>query len=186
MKVMTALALIIATVIVTLLALRGLGFAGRDVGQYADTTPRFDVTRHLSGPMLSEGVIFGPTGKVAARFTARMQGDWQGDSGTLHEEFTFASGARQTRTWQLTRHSDGRLTGTAPDVIGTATGETAGAALKLRYRLRLEPDAGGHVLDVTDWLFLNPDGSITNRSEMRKFGVKVAELVASIRPVPAN
>ena len=53
----------------------------------------------------------------------------------------------------------------------------------MRYKLRLAEDAGGHVLDVVDWLYLMENGTIVNRSQMRKFGIKVAELVASIRPV---
>ena len=53
----------------------------------------------------------------------------------------------------------------------------------MRYRLRLAKDAGGHLLNVTDWLYLAPNGVILNRSEMRKFGIKVAELVATIRRV---
>ena len=38
------------------------------------------------------------------------------------------------------------------------------------------------MLDVTDWLYLAQNGVIVNRSEMRKFGIKVAELVATMRP----
>ena len=39
-----------------------------------------------------------------------------------------------------------------------------------------------HALDVTDWMYLMENGTIMNRSEMRKFGIKVAELIATIRP----
>ena len=55
----------------------------------------------------------------------------------------------------------------------------------LKYRIRLAKDAGGHVLDVTDWMYLTDNGVIMNRSEMRKYGLKVAELVATIRPEAA-
>ncbi len=41
----------------------------------------------------------------------------------------------------------------------------------------------GHVLDVTDWMYLMENGTIMNRSQFRKFGIKVAELVATMRPV---
>ena len=37
-------------------------------------------------------------------------------------------------------------------------------------------------LDVVDWMYLTPDGTIMNRSQFRKFGIKVAELVATLRP----
>jgi hypothetical protein len=52
----------------------------------------------------------------------------------------------------------------------------------LKYRIVLPKGSGGHTLDVTDWLYLAENGAILNRSEMRKFGIKVAELVATMRP----
>jgi hypothetical protein len=40
------------------------------------------------------------------------------------------------------------------------------------------------VLDVTDWMYLMENGTIINRSQFRKWGVKVAELIATMRPAP--
>ncbi|OIQ70157.1 hypothetical protein GALL_482310 [mine drainage metagenome] len=53
----------------------------------------------------------------------------------------------------------------------------------MRYRLRLSGKHEGLVVNVRDWLYLLPDGTVLNRSQMRKFGILVAELVATIRPV---
>ena len=44
---------------------------------------------------------------------------------------------------------------------------------------------GGHVLGVTDWMYLMENGTIMNRSQFRKYGIKVAELVATMRPKEA-
>jgi hypothetical protein len=33
-------------------------------------------------------------------------------------------------------------------------------------------------------MYLAPNGTIVNRSQFRKYGLKVAELVATLRPVP--
>lgn len=180
--------LIILTLLLGWAALQrfGLSFAAQRPQDYAATAPGFDLRQALDGPMLSEGVIFGPTGRVAGRFVARMEGRWQGERGTLTEEFRFASGAVQARTWRLMLRNDGSFTATADDVVGTAHGEQSGAAVRMRYRLRLDEDAGGHVLDVTDWLYLMEDGAIMNRSEMRKFGIKVGELIATMRPSEAD
>ena len=70
----------------------------------------------------------------------------------------------------------------APDLVGAGTGRQEGNAVNLRYRIRLPKDAGGHVLSVNDWMYLTPNGSIVNRSQFRKFGIQVAELVATMRP----
>ncbi len=52
----------------------------------------------------------------------------------------------------------------------------------MNYRIKLPEDSGGHVLDTTDWMYLTGNGTIINRSQFRKFGIKVAELVATMRP----
>jgi len=62
------------------------------------------------------------------------------------------------------------------------TGAQVGSAVRLNYNIQLTEDAGGHVLSTTDWMYLAPNGNIVNRSQFRKFGVKVAELVATMRP----
>jgi hypothetical protein len=53
--------------------------------------------------------------------------------------------------------------------------------VQLNYRIRLPESAGGHVLDTTDWMYLTENGTIINRSQFRKYGLKVAELVATMR-----
>lgn len=159
-------------------------FASQRIADYAGTGPRLDIRTSLSGPLISEGVIYGPTGRVVSRFVATMHGTWEGDTGTLSESFRYDNGATQERLWRLTLAADGSFTGEADDIIGTAQGEQLGAAAHLTYRIRLPEASGGHVLDASDWLYLVENGTILNRSEMRKFGIKVAELVATIRPAP--
>ena len=78
---------------------------------------------------------------------------------------------------------DGRIEARADDVPGLGRGMVSGPTLGLRYRLRLPESSGGHVLDAVDWMYLTPDGTIMNRSQFRKFGITVAELVATMRPV---
>lgn len=161
---------------------RLMGFEAQRPADYAGTTPAFDIRKHLSGPIVAEGMIFGPTGRVSQRFVAKMHGSWDGATGRLTESFRYSSGTEQMREWTLRLGNDGEIIGTAPDIVGEARGRQSGATVMLRYRLRLPESAGGHVLDVVDWLYLVEDGVILNKSVMRKFGIKVAELVATMRP----
>ena len=184
----TALTLALgAALAFALMALRGyyLGFAGQKSSDYADKGPAFDIRRELQGPILCEGVIFGPTGRVTSRFVADMDATWDGNTCRMTEDFRYDSGAMQAREWNLTLGNDGAIRAEAPDLVGTGAGRQEGGSVVLRYRIRLPEDAGGHVLSVTDWMYLAPNGTIVNRSQFRKFGIKVAELVATMRRVPA-
>ncbi|KUP90702.1 DUF3833 domain-containing protein [Tritonibacter horizontis] len=179
--------LVLVIVVLLLLLLRpGFGFRAQRPATYADTGPAFDLRTQLSGPLISEGMIYGPAGRVVSTFVAEMHGSWDGDNGLLSEDFRYSGGSVQHRRWQLTLGPHATFTAEAPDLVGTGHGQQSGATVRLSYRIRLQEDAGGHVLDVTDWMYLMENGTIMNRSELRKFGIKVAELIATIRPAPTG
>lgn len=179
-----ALAGVFLTLALVWLRSRFASFRAQMPADYARRGPQFDLRQHLSGPILCEGVIYGPTGRVTSRFVADMHGRWDGNTGTLAETFRYDSGTVQDRAWTLRLSNDGSIAATAADVVGTGTGRAEGSAVVLRYRIKLAPEAGGHVLDVIDWMYLMDNGTIMNRSQFRKFGIKVAELVATMRRVP--
>jgi len=163
-----------------------LGFRAQRPAHYENTTPVFNPVAHLGQRLGCDGVIYGPFGRVQSRFTAVMEGSFRGKTGRFHEMFTYADGDTQEREWAIMLGDGDQLTAEADDIIGQGHGEISGSALVLHYKLRLPEGVGGHVLDVSDWMYLLDNGTMINRSEMRKFGFKVAELVATLRPLPAE
>jgi len=176
--------MIILLLILTLIAVRSMFFSFRaqSPADYVNTGPDFILNEHLSGPILSEGLIYGPNGKVTNSFVAEMFGEWVGSTGTLTENFTYSNGSTQQRKWFLTIVSDNTFTATADDIVGTAQGTISGSTVKISYKITLPAEAGGHTLNATDWMYLTENGVIMNKSEMTKFGIKVAELIATMRP----
>ncbi len=169
-----------------LLRRRFAEFYGQQPEDYEDGFPQFDLKKHLNGAMICEGVIFGPFGRMTSSFTADFDIIWEGQIGVMSETFTYDDGNRQDREWTITLGEGDAFTTTAPDVIGTGKGAQAGPTVQLRYTIKLPDAAGGHNLAAVDWMYLTPKGTIVNRSQFRKFGIKVAELVATIRPVEAS
>jgi hypothetical protein len=160
---------------------RYLAFRAQSPDEFAGKGPEFDLRQHLNGPLLCEGVIYGPTGRVSSRFVADFEAKWDGNTGRMTERFHYDSGTVQNREWHLTLGNDGSIRAEAPDVVGTGTGMQKGPAVLLEYKIRLPEESGGHVLDATDWMYLVDNGTIMNRSQFRKFGITVAELVATMR-----
>ena len=153
------------------------GCAGPTVADYAAERPLLDLREYFNGRITAQGIFTGRSGEVKRRFTVTMDCAWQGDVGTLDEEFVYSDGERQRRVWKLVRHADGRYTGTAGDVVGEAEGRTAGNAFNWRYTLSLP--VGGRVFEVQmdDWMYLMDGGrTVINRAVMSKFGVRVGEL----------
>lgn len=168
--------------VVLWLRARFASFHGQKPTDYDGLGPDFDLRKHLNGKIHCEGVIFGPTGRVSSRFVADMHGSWTGNTGVLSQSFRFDNGVTQERAWHLQLDENGHFDATADDIIGTGGGEQCGPTVQLRYRLRLPKDVGGHVLNTVDWMYIVPGGTIINRSQFRLFGIKVAELVATMRP----
>ena len=167
---------------VVYLKLRYASFGAQSPADYADSGPYFNIRERLNGPIICEGMIYGPLGRVTSRFTAHFDASWDGNVGTMKEVFHYDSGNVQNSEWKLTLGNDGSIKAEAPAVIGAGTGQQKGAAVLLKYRIKLSDEAGGHVLDTTDWMYLMANGAIMNRSQFRKFGINVAELVATMRP----
>lgn len=159
-------------------------FKAQKLQDYTISTDRVDLATALGKRFEAHGVIFDYTGRVKSRFIAEINGTFDAQGGSLKERFSYSAGTSDTREWAIKFKADGQsFTATAPDVIGEAEGKLQGDALRMTYRLQLPERVGGHVLDVVDWLYLMEDGAIVNRSEMRKFGIKAAELVAVFRAV---
>lgn len=178
------LALALAVVLVVAIAVvrsRFGSFRAQKPEDYPADGPQFDIRQKLNGPIICEGVIFGPLGRVSSRFVADFEASWQGNVGVMKEHFRYDSGNEQRREWRLTLGNDGTIKAEAPDLVGTGSGKQHGSVVQLNYRIKLPDDAGGHILDTTDWMYLTPNGSIMNRSQFRKHGIKVAELVATMR-----
>ncbi|EPX77868.1 DUF3833 domain-containing protein [Litoreibacter arenae] len=176
----TVLGMLMTTTLVVIWS-RKFSFLGQRPANFADKGPAFDLRTHLSGPILCEGMIYGPTGKVTSRFVADMDVQWTGNVGVMREEFFYDCGDRQQRQWTLTLGNDGSIKAEADDVVGLGTGMQQGPAVMLNYRIRLPESSGGYELDAVDWMYLVENGTIMNRSQFRKYGIKVAELVATMR-----
>lgn len=181
------LTLIGAVSVLALIVLRSrlASFMAQRPADYTEG-PQFDMRKVFNGPIECEGVIYGPTGRVTSRFVAEFQASWEGNVGTVHEEFRYDSGTVQHRKWTFTMGNDGKITAEAPDLAGVGSGTQKGSAVQLLYAIKLTEEAGGHVLDVTDWLYMTENGNVMNRSQFRKYGIKVAELVATMRPKRAG
>jgi hypothetical protein len=179
----TILILLGAAIVVALILVKArfASFMAQVPDDYSDG-PMFNMREVFNGPIECEGVIYGPTGRVTSRFEADFIASWDGNIGTLREEFRYDSGNVQHREWKFTLGNDGSIKAEAPDLVGVGTGQQHGSAVQLNYNIKLTDEAGGHVLAVNDWMYMTPNGNVMNRSQFRKFGIKVAELVATMRP----
>lgn len=156
-----------------------LGCAGPQPSDYAQERPTFDLRQYFQGEVMAHGIFTDRSGKVIKRFVVRMQCHWEGEQGTLDEAFTYSDGSTQRRVWRLTRHADGRYTGQADDVVGSAEGRAAGNAFQWRYTLALPVEGRIWHVQFDDWMFLIDEQTVLNKAVMSKFGVRLGEVTLS-------
>lgn len=150
------------------------------IESYEGTSPALDLKTFFDGDLMAYGILQDRSGKVTRKFTASIEASWSGEQGTLVEHFVFDDGEEQDRTWTLNHLGDNRYTGTAGDVIGTANGKIAGSAFNWTYQLDVPWGDGSIVLNLDDWLYLVEENHLINRTQLRKFGFRVAELTLVI------
>lgn len=163
-------------------ALSALLFAGCStprIQDYAAETPSLELREYFNGTLDAYGVFTDRSGKVVKRFTVVMECTWHGETGVLDEAFAYSDGSTQRRIWRLTRHADGRYSGTADDVIGMANGQQSGNAFHWTYTLALPVD--GRIIEVQfdDWMYLMSPRVMLNRAAMRKWGIDLGEVTLS-------
>jgi Protein of unknown function (DUF3833) len=180
-------ALLTSATLITLLSLVLLaGCAAVDPQTYRKEQPALDLARYFAGTLEGHGMVLDRGGQVQRRFVVTIQASWNGDVGTLDEDFTWSDGKKERRVWTLRRASaDGsRWIGTAPDVIGEAQGTVAGNALNWTYTLDLATDSGRYSIAFDDWMFLIDERVMLNRAVMSFYGVRVGEVLISFRKLP--
>lgn len=156
-----------------------IGCAAPQPADYAAERPLLDLKRYFDGEVRAHGVFTNRSGKVVKRFTVLMRCAWTGDEGVLDEAFTYSDGTSDRRVWRLTRHADGRYTGTAGDVVGVAQGQAAGNAFRWNYTLRLPVDGTAYEVQFDDWMYLVDERVMLNRAVMSKFGIRLGEVTLS-------
>lgn len=159
-----------------LAALLLTGCAGMKPEDFADTQPEFDVMGYFHGSTQAWGIFQDRSGQIRRQFRVDLNGEMQGDTLVLTEDFFYRDGEQSQRIWRIRKLDEHHYEGRADDVVGIASGVGYGQALNWRYQLMLEVDGKTWKVNFNDWMFLQEDGVLINRATMSKFGLKLGEV----------
>jgi hypothetical protein len=157
------------------------GCAGVEVDKYAGEHPKFVMEEYFNGELEAWGMFQKRNGEVVKRFKVLIDASWEANHGVLDEHFTYSDGTTQRRVWHITKEAEDRYSGTADDVVGVATGQTRGNALRWNYTLKLPVEDKVHQVFFDDWMYLMEDEVLVNRSIMKKFGITLGEVTLFFR-----
>lgn len=145
------------------------------------STRELELEEFFDGRLVAHGQFQDIFGTVRRQFVAQIEGDWDGERLRLVEDFTYEDGSTERRVWTLRKTGEETWEGTAPGVIGVATGVEQGDRFNWRYTIDLPvPAADGttETVRVTfdDWMWLLTEDRLFNKAYMKRFGVDVGEV----------
>lgn len=153
------------------------------------TDQKLDLEAFFDGRVEAHGQFQDVFGTVRRQFVVTINGTWNGETLRLVEDFVYEDGSTEQRVWTLVKTGADTWTGTAPGVIGVATGVEQGDRFNWKYTIDLPvPSAEGpaETMRVTfdDWMWLQDDSHLFNRAYVSKYGVRIGEALISFRRLP--
>ena len=127
----------------------------------------------FAGRTVAEGTFSAING-VKRAFTVDLDGRWNGHVLTLVEDFRFADGETDRKTWRFEKLGPGRYRGTREDVRGETQVSVKGDTATFSYLVDLTPGADENLVRFHDRMVLRGDGTVLNTAWVTKFGFPVA------------
>ncbi|AZL58752.1 DUF3833 domain-containing protein [Tabrizicola piscis] len=175
------------------LALSAIAFLAACTGKPSLNDPalsdrELNLEEFFDGTLVAQGQFQDIFGTVRRRFDVTIKGDWNGKRLRLVEDFVYEDGSTEQRIWTLVKTGPETVSqtwrGTAPGVIGEATGIEDGDRFNWRYTIDLPVPAADGTADTVrvtfdDWMWQLSDDRLLNRAYMRRFGVDVGDVTIS-------
>jgi hypothetical protein len=139
--------------------------------------PDIALEEFFDGSVIAHGQFQDRFGEVRRRFVVEVEGTWDGETLTLVEDFAYNDGQTERRVWSLRKTGPDTWAGTAPGVIGEATGTTRGDTFNWTYSIDLPEESGGFRADFDDWMWRLDETRLLNRAYVSRFGVDLGEVI---------
>jgi hypothetical protein len=138
---------------------------------------KLNLEEFFAGRSVAYGQFQDVFGNVSRRFEVQINGQWDGQTLTLVEDFVYEDESTEQRIWTLQKTGQDNWQGTAPGVEGVATGIENGDTFNWAYTIDL-PIAGDETVRVSfdDWMWLLSEERLLNKAYMYRFGLFVGEV----------
>lgn len=136
-----------------------------------------------AGEFSLEGYFAGRTSAVGSfraingvkrAFTVELLGKWNGRTLTLVEDFAYADGERDRKTWRFEKIAPNQYRGTREDVVGDTLVTITGNTARFTYLVDLDPARKRNRVRFHDTMTLQDGGRLINNATVTKFGLPVA------------
>jgi len=146
------------------------------IKSYSGEEPKLNLREFFDGYIYALGIVQDRSGKVIKRFKVDIKAYWEGEKAILDEKFIYSDGKKSSRVWEINEIGRSKYEGRANDVVGIATGETAGNTFYFEYDLDLLVGDTTYKVNFEDWMYLLDEKTLLARSYMNKWGFDLGEV----------
>jgi hypothetical protein len=151
--------------------------AGPPMIAAAPDAPAFTLEGFFTGKTVGKGAFSAAIAGVNRPLTVITTGRWDGKTLVLREDFIFADGEKDVKTWRFTKTGPGTYDGTREDVIGKAAVRQVGNTVQLTYSADVRGKDGGVTrLDFADTIAPLDRRRVLNKAVVSKFGVPIGDV----------
>ncbi|MEL6960715.1 MAG: DUF3833 family protein [Pseudomonadota bacterium] len=149
---------------------------------------QLNLEEFFDGEFVAYGQFQDMLGTVRRQFVVTIDGDWDGERLRLVEDFVYEDGSTEQRIWTLRKTgpltADQTWEGTAPGVLGVATGQEQGDRFNWVYEIDLPvPTADGPTetlrVSFNDWMWQQSEDRLLNIAYVQRFGFDIGQVVIS-------
>lgn len=156
-------------------------FGAMKISDFANQEPRLDPIKFFYGHTKSSGVLENRGGAPTQRVNTETHGSWENGTLRLEQDLVFSGGKKQHRSWKIRRLDAHHFEATANDMVGVASGEAYGNAFTWTFTLATSPGNPLANVRMTQWMYLQPGGTLINHTTIRKFGIVLAQVTEEFR-----
>ena len=147
-------------------------------------TPEFKFIEYFTGHTRASGWVADRFGNVRRHFYGDFIGTLNQDTLELDETLHYSDGVKEHRVWHVQVSETGVFTAESEALISGAKGRQEGNTLEMYYTMRVDlANDKQWVLDMDDYMFLQPDGSLHNIAKVKRWGIRIASVSTQYQPV---
>ena len=152
------------------------------------STKKLNLEEFFDGDLIAYGQFQDIFGTVRRSFVVTIDGDWDGERLRLVEDFVYEDGSTEQRIWTLTKTGPDSWVGTAPGVIGQATGQDQDNRFNWVYTIDLPiPSANGETetmrVSFDDWMWLLSEDRLLNLAYVKRYGFDIGVVTISFEKI---
>jgi len=153
------------------------GCSSMNFEKMSATGPDFDFIDYFDGHTRASGWFADRFGNIKRHFCGDFFGELNNGVFTLDERLFYSDGVIEDRVWSVTIDAAGQFLAESDSLIGPASGMQQGSALKLNYVMNVMiAENKFWKLKMNDFMFYQPDFSLHNSTEVRKWGIRIGNV----------